>query len=65
MLAEKSPSLSAPADFIGIQEGFGPLHAEELYNLLTPVGAHPAGSTVSRTTLEKHGFKYFPGSPGR
>jgi hypothetical protein len=30
--------------------------AFELYTLLLPVGDHPAGSTVSRQTLERHGY---------
>lgn len=46
----------APAIFIGVQEGFGPIPAQELYNLLTNVGTHPAGSTVTRQTLERHGY---------
>ncbi|MDI1248114.1 MAG: hypothetical protein PSV13_04445 [Lacunisphaera sp.] len=65
MPVEKSPSQSAPATFIGIQDGFGSLPEEELYNLRAPVGEHPVGSTVSRSTLEKHGFQIFPGSPER
>ena len=36
--------------------GFENLPAIDLYNLHVPVGVHPIGSTVSRTTLEKHGF---------
>ncbi|MDI1337042.1 MAG: hypothetical protein PSU94_12740 [Lacunisphaera sp.] len=64
MPAEESPQ-SAPATFIGIQEGFGVRPPEELYTLHTPVGEHPVGSTVSRSTLEKHGFSVFPGSPER
>ncbi len=65
MSTVESPSQSAPATFLGIQDGFGALPAEELYNLRTPVGEHPAGSTVSRSTLEKHGFNVFPGCPKR
>jgi hypothetical protein len=37
--------------------GFQNLPAIDLYNLHVPVGVHPIGSTVSRTTLEKHGFR--------
>ena len=37
--------------------GFENLPAIDLYNLHVPVGVHPVGSTVSRTTLEKHGFR--------
>jgi hypothetical protein len=44
-----------PVKFLGIQQGFGGLPAMELYTLLEPLGDHPAGSTVSRRTLEQHG----------
>jgi hypothetical protein len=45
----------APANFIGLQDGFGdpPI---ELFTLTEQVGEHPARSTVSRQTLERHGF---------
>jgi hypothetical protein len=46
----------APATFIGMQEGFGKTPPIELFTLKAPVGEHPAGSTVSRHTLERHGF---------
>lgn len=46
----------APANFIGLQDGFGtpPI---ELFILTKQVGDHPANSTVSRQTLEKHGYE--------
>lgn len=44
------------ATYIGSMPGFAHLPAIELYNLLVPVGEHPAGSTVSRNTLEKYGI---------
>jgi hypothetical protein len=45
----------APASFIGLQNGFGdpPI---ELFTLTAAVGEHPEHSTVSRQTLERHGF---------
>src|SRR5688572_32858809 len=46
-----------PATYIGTMPGFENLPAIDLYNLHVPVGVHPIGSTVSRTTLEKHGFR--------
>ena len=46
-----------PATYIGTMPGFENLPAIDLYNLHVPVGVHPVGSTVSRTTLEKHGFR--------
>ena len=49
--------MNAPATFVGIQEGFAHLPAIELYTLLAPVGDHPVGSTVSRQTLELHGYE--------
>ena len=48
--------MNAPAIFLGIQPGFNHLPAIELYNLLAKVGHHPVGSTVSRKTLEDHGY---------
>jgi len=56
-MTEIAPTpISAPALFLGIQPGFGDAAAIELYVLLSPVGHHPTGSTVSRQTLERHGF---------
>jgi hypothetical protein len=49
----------APATFIGIQDGFGIAPSVELYNLNAPVGIHPIHSSVSRSTLESHGY-YVP-----
>jgi len=49
-------SMNAPAVFLGIQPGFDTHAAIELYVLLSPVGHHPVGSTVSRQTLERHGY---------
>ena len=57
--AIKSTVLPAPALFLGIQPGFGDVSPIELYVLLSPVGHHPVGSTVSRQTLERHGFNRF------
>jgi len=54
---------TAPATFIGIQDGFGILPPIELYTLDAPVGIHPIGSSVSRQTLEKHGYSVPPFSP--
>ena len=39
--------------------------AFELYTLVHKVGEHPAGSTVSRQTLENHGFSVVPRRLGR
>jgi hypothetical protein len=50
----------APAKFIGIQEGFGLVPPVELYTLDAPVGEHPVGSSVSRQTLERHGYQVPP-----
>jgi hypothetical protein len=47
----------APAVYIGTVAGFRELPAIDLYNLLAPVGEHPVGSTVSRKTLERFGFR--------
>lgn len=46
----------APAKFVGVQDGCGVRPSFELFNLEAPVGDHPQGSTVSRSTLESHGF---------
>jgi len=48
------------AIFVGLQAGFRKQPPIELYNLIAPVGVHPAGSTVSRQTLEKHGVPFSP-----
>lgn len=48
--------LIAPAQFLGIQPGFDGHSPIELYVLLSPVAHHPVGSTVSRQTLERHGY---------
>jgi hypothetical protein len=45
-----------PFVFLGIQPGEGRFPDIELYNLTAPVGDHPEGSTVSRQTLEAHGY---------
>ena len=55
MVFQVSPPI-APAYFVGVQDGFGFMPAFELYTLTGPVGFHPAGSTVSRETIEKHGY---------
>lgn len=47
----------APAVFLGIQPGYLHLPAIELFNLLVPLGEFPVGSTVSRQTLESHGYR--------
>lgn len=49
--------MTAPAVFLGIQPGYLNLPSIELFNLLAPVGEFPTGSTVSRQTLERHGYR--------
>ncbi len=49
--------MKVPAIFLGIQPGFLDLQPVELFTLLAPLGVHPAGSTVSRQTLEAHGYR--------
>jgi hypothetical protein len=46
---------SPSAIYIGTMPGHAQVPPLDLYNLLVPVGEHPAGSTVSRGTLERHG----------
>ena len=59
-----TPSIKpAPVRFLGIQPGFGTNPAIELYILLSSVGHHPVGSTVSRQTLERHGYCPLPINP--
>jgi hypothetical protein len=48
--------MKAPAVYLGTLPGFRQQPPIELYNLLDQVGLHPAGSTVSRQTLEDHGL---------
>ncbi|MBP8257098.1 MAG: hypothetical protein KAX37_07205 [Opitutaceae bacterium] len=45
-----------PAYFSGIQDGFGVVPDIELWTLTRDVGIHPAGSTLSRQTIEAHGY---------
>lgn len=49
--------MTAPAIYLGTQPGFNDEPPIELFNLLAKVGDHPAGSTVSRKTLEHFGYK--------
>ncbi|MFA6959912.1 MAG: hypothetical protein WC205_04070 [Opitutaceae bacterium] len=45
------------AVFLGIQQSGVPgIPDLPLYNLTRQVGHHPAGSTVSAATLERHGY---------
>ena len=55
--------MALPASFLGLQPGYKCRPPLELYTLLVPVGEHPAGSTVSRQTLERHGFLLDADSP--
>ena len=57
--------MTTPAIYVGLQAGFRKQPPIELYNLVAPVGDHPAGSTVSRQTLEKHGVNFLPGRVAR
>jgi hypothetical protein len=67
--------LALPARFIGVQAGFGDDYPSvDLFTLNEQVGEHPADSTVSRQTLESHGYtvppraelmKMMRGRPGR
>lgn len=49
--------MTAPAIYLGTQPGFKDVPPIELFNLLAKVGNHPAGSTVSRKTLEHFGYE--------
>jgi hypothetical protein len=57
--------MTTPAIYVGRQAGFRKQPPIELYNLVAPVGEHPAGSTVSRQTLEKHGVNFSPAPVAR
>jgi hypothetical protein len=57
--------MTTPAIYVGLQAGFRQQPPIELYNLVAPVGEHPAGSTVSRQTLEKHGVNFKPAPAAR
>ena len=49
--------LPLPARFIGVQAGFGDdFPSVDLFTLDEQVGEHPVHSTVSRQTLESHGY---------
>lgn len=49
---------NAPANFLGVQEGLPSRGVPdiELYNITQDIPGHPAGSTVSRRTLEANGY---------
>lgn len=49
-----------PAYFTGIQDGGGFVPDIELWTLTQPVGIHPAGSTLSRQTIEAAGYRLPP-----
>jgi hypothetical protein len=48
--------LEAPARFAGWQDGMGVMPDFELFVLTADIPGHPAGSTVSRRTLERLGY---------
>jgi hypothetical protein len=47
----------APATFLGLQEGYVGDLPVALFKLEAAVGDHPVGSTVTHSTLERHGFE--------
>jgi hypothetical protein len=49
--------MTAPAEFLGTQPGYLHLPPIELFNLLAPIDGYPVGSTVSRETLERRGYR--------
>jgi len=50
--------------FTGLQEtGFPDFPAFSLYDLIEDLPAHPKGSTVSRNTLEGHGYVFPADAP--
>lgn len=42
------------ATYLGFQEGSDTIPGFELWNLTQPIPGHPIGSTVARSTIEKH-----------
>ncbi len=46
----------APVVWCGWQSGMGVMPDIELWNLTAPIPGHPAGSTLSRQTLERLGY---------
>ncbi len=59
-VAKAAEGIPAPAVYQGFQEGTGKIPGFELYNLTEDIEGHPAGSTVSRQTLEQAGFTVPP-----
>lgn len=51
----------APATYLGLQEGFGPVPAIHLWNLTSDIPGYRAGSTVSSATLIVAGYR-LPGA---
>ncbi len=51
--AERIRRLSAVADYCGFQEGYADVPGFHSWTLRSPLGVHPARSTVSQATLER------------
>lgn len=56
-LAAREARPLAPVTFLGVQEGWGPIPAIELWNLTADIPGYKAGCTLSRATLIKAGFR--------
>ncbi len=54
----------APAKFHAVQSGMDVMPDFELWNATAPIGRYPAGSTLSRETIEAEGY-YVPPAPTR
>ncbi len=50
----------APATFLGLQDSYVGELPLALFKLRAEVGMHPVGSTVTHSTLEKHGYEVPP-----
>lgn len=44
-------------EYLGVQLGYGFQRDTELYNLISAIPGHSAGSTVSKETIERAGYR--------
>lgn len=65
LIATTMPSIQMPASYKGFQQGYGTSPGFHMFNLNSPAGRHPKGSTVSLETLREHGVPYEPPPQGR
>lgn len=56
-MSDRAQRPLAPATFLGLQDGHVGELPVALFKLTIAVGVHPVGSTVTQSTLERHGYQ--------